>query len=136
VHAGAGSAGAERASARARATGLEKLAAAASDQDAEERMVNDNWQVVRREALALLSLLRLDPRFAGATNVHVKGEHPLVRALCEVRRRRQMPTNPKAAAEAGRAERDRQRESATDRETDTWLAAFTSLLTSPETTVP
>ena len=47
VHAGAGSAGAERASARARATGLEKLAAAASDQDAEERMVNDNWQVIR-----------------------------------------------------------------------------------------
>jgi len=116
VHDFARSAGAERASARARATGPEQLAAAASGQDAEERLVNDKWQVVRREALALLSLLRLDPRFAGATNVQVKGEHPLVRALSEVRRRRQMPTKPKA--------------------TDTWLAAFTSLLTSFETTGP
>ena len=47
VHEGAGSAGAEDASARARATGLAQLAAAASDQDAEERLVNDKWQVIR-----------------------------------------------------------------------------------------
>ena len=47
VHDFAGSAGAARASARARATGLAQLAAAASDQDAEERLVNDKWQVIR-----------------------------------------------------------------------------------------